>query len=130
MRVRNDEDKKGSYLILSASALAAFLRVAASSPRLESGCFVDDRCALAARESGGGRYPRVLCSSDMMIRASLTPTLSKSILRAAIWMRFASSSAATLRAWGSMVPLVSIVSLGSESASVGTATASASTGGV
>lgn len=131
VRVRNDENEKGPYLILSASALAASLSVALSSPRLESGCFVDERCALAARESGGGRYPRALCSSDMMIRASLAPTLSRSILRVSIWMRFASSSAATLRTWGSMVSVVvsiSIVSLGSEGLSVAATTLNASTG--
>ena len=132
VRVRHDKNEKDPYLILSASTLAASLNVAASSPRVESGCFVDDRCALAARESGGGRYPRLLCSSDMMIRASLAPTLPRSMVRAAVWIRFASSSAATLRTWGSMVPVVvstSVVSLDSAGLSVGATTVDTSTGG-
>jgi hypothetical protein len=133
VRVRNDRNEKGPYLIFSASALAASLNVALSSPRLESGCFADDRCALAARESGGGRYPRFLCSSDMMIRASLTPTLSRSMLRVVIWMRFASSRAATLRILESMVPavvLMSVISSGSAGLSAAATTAKASMGGM
>lgn len=112
MRVRNDK-KEGPYLILSASALAAPLNVAVSRPRLESGCFADDRCALAARESGGGRYPRHLCSSDMMMRASLTPTLSRSMLSVVPKIRFASSMAATFNTSGLIVIVGAVMSFAS-----------------
>jgi hypothetical protein len=131
VRVRNDK-KEGPYLILSASALAASLNVAASRPRLESGCFADDRCALAARESGGGRYPRHLCSSDMMMRASFTPALSRSMLSVVPRIRFASSIAATFKTSELMVlveAVMSFVSLELAGFSISAATADVSTGG-
>lgn len=55
-----------------ASSTAALVRVAASTPLLASGCLAAADCASAARDPGGGWYPRALCSSEKSLRASAT----------------------------------------------------------